>query len=384
MNPWCTGVCAAGLKVVLVLVGAALCACVITFRDYLRWSAQVCLPWLNAFRDYLRWSAQAAVRTCHFLRVVSLTSAGIKEKNRLPYFKGGTTSDFIEFYDRLTAIINAKGKRWRQALHSVGPFRGYSFQDLVASENDDDVDDLRPSAPEESILNKEGSPDPGKDDGMPLLEVTRDTLKKEKSDEKRSIPKPEITKSSFRVPIDDRREFPREGEDISSVRAVDVSSSERGIQSLYLAVCRQMHSLILQCLAPEPHRQLRNYGCQAGDGPVAHRLLRKIYQGTGSVALIKLIKALVSLKMEGKFLQLRAYGSEFRRCAVSISSLGYNLDENVLKALHLIGLSSSCESVISTIANAGFDKISLESLKESVRVQRDFLESASIRRFLRS
>ena len=306
------------------------------------------------------------------------SDCGIKEKNRLPYFKGGSTSDFIEFYDRLTATLHAKGKRWRQALYSLGPFRGYCFRDLVADEEDDDVDDLRHAPPAGGSQAAVGGSPVEDDDSMPLLEVTRDSPKKEAGgkDGKHAL-KPELAKPPSRVPVDESSPDQEDGDGgghLSSIcEAAHDQVNERDIQALYLGICRKIYSLILQCLAPEPHRQLRNYGCQAGDGPVAHRLLQKIYQGTGSVALIKLIKSLVSLKMEGKFLQLQAYGSEFRRCAVSISSLGYNLDQNVLKALYLIGLSSSYESVISTIANAGFENISLEKLKESVRSQRDLL-----------
>ena len=298
-----------------------------------------------------------------------------KEKNRLPFFRGGSTSDFIEFYDRLTAVIHAKGRRWRQALYGKGSFKGYNFAQLVLDEDDDDFDDLRQcdldAVDLESI--KAEADDVNDDDSMPLLEVTRESAKDtgipaDKEQKHSKLGKP------ARVPKKEPDDDHHTDEAHLTGGMGGVDARERKIRSIYCSICRKMFSLILQCIAAEPHRQIRNYGCVPGDGPNAHRLLRKIYQGTGSVALIRMIKSLVTLKMEGKHRDLNSYSSEFRRCAVSISTLGYKLDENILKALYLIGLSSAYESVISTIANSGFENVLFDDLKESIRSQKDLLK----------
>lgn len=313
----------------------------------------------------------------------SSTAAGMgKEKSRLPFFGGGSASDFIEFYDRLTALIHAKGRRWRQALAGKGPFRDYSFADIATELDDDDFDDMRQEEGDRIFraarYRDEHALQPADNlstKSPPPLEASVTKAKKEKgTDEVKDGVKDTPLFSRLGQPDRVRRppsplEQPARVPEAEPERGV----SERRIQEIYCSICREMYSMILQCLAPEPHRQLRNYGCVAGDGPGAHRLLRRIYQGSGSVALIHMIRSMVNLSMEGKFSSLGAYSSEFRRCSVSLSSLGYNLDDDILKALFLIGLSSSYESVVSTIANAGFDTVSLDQIKESVRSQKDLL-----------
>ena len=115
-----------------------------------------------------------------------------------------------------------------------------------------------------------------------------------------------------------------------------------------------------------PIKKMVNAGMTVGDGIGAWRILKEVYQGTSSLNMRSLFTSLVNIQMQGHLSQLHDYTYEFNRLTGALHGMLQKLNEQLLIAILLAGLTPAYEQIIN-ILNAN-ESLSLDDCIKQLKV----------------